>query len=129
MKAVLCKYYILLIIISVFVINSCGSEDEDDASKISASCAVANTANGADYSICVDFENISSELATEACSGSYSGTYTEGSLCDVATGVQGCTSTDAESSIKTTVWLSGSAWAAGDNENESLCDGKTVTTK
>lgn len=116
-------------IVSIFSFVSCGSEDEDEDPKVSASCVVSNEANGADYSICVDLENITSALATSACNDSYSGTYTESSLCDVASGIQGCTTTDAESSIKTTVWLSGSSWSVGANESESLCTDATATTK
>ena len=129
MRTLICKISGLIMIVSVFSFVSCGSEDEDEDPKVSASCVVSNAANGADYSICVDFENITSALATSACSDSYSGTYTEGSLCDVAAGVSGCTTTDAESSIKTTVWLSGSSWPAGANESDSLCTDATAVTK
>jgi len=129
MRTLICKISALIMIVSVVSFVSCGSEDEDEDPKVSANCLVSNAANGADYSVCVDFENITSALATDACANSYSGTYTEGSLCDVATGVQGCTSTDAESSIKTTVWLSGSSWSSGDNATNSICEGATATTK
>lgn len=112
-----------------WMITSCGDASEDDEEKIDASCLTTEMESGVDMSYCVDLENITATLAEAACTDSYKGTYTQGTLCSIPTGTEGCASTDAESEIKTTIWFSGADWPKGTSASSSLCENGEAVTK
>ena len=121
----------------IFAVGGCGEEDSDDASEqasLSYSCAVTqdfapDDATQGDLSYCFEWENVSQEVVDqgkELCT-SASGTGTDGTLCTVTSGREGCTITSGGYTF--TTWLTGANWEAGSNTSNTICDGGTPVTK
>lgn len=110
----------------------CSKDDSDEksTSTFDGSCAVANTVGTSDFGYCVDYDDQSANNKASiqsGCTDGYKGTFTDGTLCSVAAGEEGCQFT--KDGVTFTLWLSGASWQAGDNADNAICSGGTAVTK